>query len=172
MKRILLLAMVATTNLTSCKKEVGINPIPSITINVSDIIYHPKGKISVSWKSSGMPAGSYVIAELYTPSANDGHGGYIPLMPQEQIGPPDETQTRNDGQETFTLPGINLQDPDYVPYDKYGKIFKIYVAVQYRSSSSYIETSQYSQFITIVPEGCTSTVGYSSTSGDSCSLPQ
>jgi hypothetical protein len=172
MKRILLVAAVMVTSLMSCKKEKDVTPIPSITLKVSDIVYHPNDKILVSWKTTDMPPGSYVIAELYSPLANNGRGGYIPLIPQNYIGSPDGDQTANDGQETFTLPEINPQNPDFVPYTQYGKIFEIYLTAQYQSSSSYINVYQYSQLITIVPDGCTSNTGYSRTTGTSCSVPQ
>ena len=140
--------MVIATSLMSCKKEADTNPLPSLTINVSDIIYHPNGMISISWKTTDMPTGSFVIAELYIPSDN-GIGNYIPLIPQSHIGPPEEDGTANDGQETFTLPAGD--NPNTGKYDEYGPIFKIYMTVQYRSSSLYVDVHQYSQIINIQP---------------------
>ncbi|MEO5646502.1 MAG: hypothetical protein ABIO57_01895 [Candidatus Paceibacterota bacterium] len=152
MKRTLLLAMVVMTTLLSCKKETIINPAitPSITISVKDIVYHPHGAISITWKTAGMPEGSSVTAEMYTT-----YGGYIPLVPQTIYGPPDGDGTADDGAETFTLPGFDNQNTG--GYTQFGKVFQIYVIVQYqdqsqtKSSTSYMYASQYSQLINIQP---------------------
>ncbi len=193
MKKILLLcAIVSTITLFSCNKEKVITPKGTITITSPNggETYHTGEYITVTWKSDHLPVGSIVLARIENTIPLYGTYGYY-LLPQNEQGVvlfnKDVPTTANDGTEVFQIPVYvsdiyRYTDPSGNQNYSYGTGFKINLIVVYPANGEWTTVDQNvgtfetvsKNFFTIIPtypDGCTSSVGYSTTNGQPCNVP-
>lgn len=186
MKKYCLLLAIAV--FASCQKGGEVGPglaLSEITISSpdGDGVYAAGDYIDVRWNSKNLPKGSYIAAEakVYLPNGIDWYA--IPLKPQTvgAIPPRDIVDvTADDGEEIFRLPS-EPDDAWFYKENGYGRHFKISLYAVYPNKNGVLSlespapNGDSKDLFTInpqvLPDGCSSTLGYSTTTGQPCNIP-
>jgi hypothetical protein len=183
-----LFLLLAIAVFASCQKGGEVRPgvsLAKITISSPDGngTYTAGDYVDVRWNSKNLPKGSYIAAEakVYLPNGVDWYA--IPLKPQTvaAIPPRDVVDvTADDGEEIFRLPSES-DGAWFYQENGYGRHFKISLYAVYPNENGVLSlespapNGDSKDLFTInpqvLPDGCSSTSGYSTTTGQPCNVP-